>query len=528
MNKKTFLILIIAIVFLGAVGFFVLLNQNQVPRVEIEETQDPEFIPFSESGNRVGQEEDNNENITNSINLNDRASVTDFVADDTRLTKVSDRPVAGFTLFSKLVEIIEEPEVDTDESLVESYNFFDFETMRIGDSGEGVAALQSVLNRLYEDINLVASGNFETDTKNAVLQFQSDNNLTADGIVGNASKKKLNELQGLSDNPQDFEVNVRTEERFTIRYQDKLNGSVYDLGVDVREFEQVSNTTFSVIYESFFGNNGDTVVVRYENDGSIQTFIGDIVEVETDEGVEVVETPGYIDGTFLPEGIPFVSVSPDGSNLLYFQTFLTRSQGSILDLESKEGQIVFESSFKEWLPQFNGDDSFSLTSRASALSEGFSYVYNANEFNDFRKGVGGYTGLTTNYNPTGSKVLYSINEGRFVETYVYDFEDKTNLLLGFKTLAEKCVWKNEDDVLCAVPRFISPEEYPDAWYKGEVLFQDRLWDIDTENGREEIVSNLQTPENDMIDATRLEYKNGILLFQNKYDHTLWMIDMRNQ
>lgn len=517
MNKKTFAILIILVVFLGAIGFFVLLNQNQVPRVDIEQTDNPEFIPFSQSRNETDQDVDEQSPRNQFQNLDGRQTFNDFEAEDTRLLQITASPVSGYTLFSKTVEIEEEPEVES-ENLVETYNFLGFETMKIGSTGEHVSALQTVLNRIFDDVELETTGNFNTDTKNAVLRFQSGNNLTADGIVGTASKKKLNEAQGLSVDPEDFESTIRTEERFTVRYQQKTNGHIFDLGLDDRLFGQVTRTTFSAIAESFFGNNGNTVVVRYANNDDISTYVGDI------------KNPGEIgsvEGDFLVDNIPFVSVPPDGRKLLFFEELNRRSKGYSMDLASKDYELVFDSKFTEWLPQFNGQDSFSLTARASALFEGYSYVYDANQLNVFESGVGGFTGLTTNYNADGTKVLFSTNNGeRFIETYIRDLSDGTTLVLGIKTLAEKCVWTDLENIICAVPKFILPEEYPDAWYKGEILFEDTVWTVNSETGLEKILSNLETSAEAKIDAIGLQYKNGVLLFQNKHDFTLWALDIR--
>lgn len=518
MTKKTFTILIILIVFLGAIGFFILLQTNKVPKLEIPETNEPDFIPFGGVGN---QEVTDSADITDSdseVNLGGRESFSDFNEIDSHLFQITNAPVSGYALFSKTIEITEEPTDTIDESLVETYNFFEFPSMKIGDSGEGVSALQTILNRLSEDTELGITSTFDTDTKNAVLAFQTKHKLAADGIVGNGTKAKLNEVQGLSVKPEDFEPTVRTEQKFTARYQDASNGHIYDFDVDTGTVQKISRTTFAGVGESFFGNNGDTVVVRYASGDDISTYVGDIINPG-----EV----GYVEGEFLTQDIPFVSVSLDGESLVYFEEINRKTRGYLMDLVSKNTSIVFESSFSEWLPQFYGEHDFSLTSLASGLVPGFSYKYSADEKNDFVRGVGGFTGLTTNYNEDGSKVLYSTNnESRFIETYVYDFETQSTLNLGVKTLAEKCTWIDHDVVLCAVPRFVAPEDYPDAWYKGQVVFNDRLWSIDTSNGLEQVVSTLNHESFDRVDAINLEYKDGLLLFKNKDDLTLWGLDMK--
>lgn len=502
------------------IGFFLVANKNQVPRIEIEETETPEFMPFS--GDGLGGEVSDpgmGGNTNQNIALGGRDTISDFDALDSNLVQVTSDPVAGYTLFSKVFEIVEDPKEIVSDSLVETYNFFQFPSMKIGDGGEGVTALQTVLNRLSPNLAIETLGTFDTSTKNAVIAFQTSNSLPPDGVVGNGTKAKLNEIQGISKDPKDFEPIIRQEERFTVRYQNKSNGHIFDLGVDDKTFEQVSNTSFSAIHESFFGNNGSAVVVRYANNDSISTYLGSIET--TADGIRT------LDGDFLAPDIPFVSVSPDGSKLMYFEEINRRSRGYVIDLATKASSVVFDSKFSEWLPQFNGPLMVSLTSRASALSSGYSYKYDATKKDSFEKGIGGFSGLTTNYNAGGTKVLYSTNNGgRFIDTYVYDFNDQTTLSLGIKTLAEKCVWTDLDNLLCAVPRFIGPEDYPDAWYKGEVLFDDRIWSINTENGLEKIVSTLKHSAIDKVDAINPVYDKGILLFQNKYDFKLWMLDLR--
>lgn len=388
MQKRTFIILIIFIIFLGAIGFFIVMNSGSVPRVEVEETEQPEFIPFGGDGlggEEFSEDEENNPN--NAITLGGRQNFSDFDALDSNLVQVSSEPVSGYTLFSKIFEIIEDPKELVNDSLVETYNFFQFDSMKIGSTGEGVTALQTVLSRLYPEsqIDSPTFGTFDTATKNAVIAFQTEHKLTADGIVGNGTKAKLNEVQGLSKDPKSFEPTVRQEERFTVRYQNKRNGHIFDLGVDDKTFEKVSGTTFVAVHEAFFGNNGESVVVRYANNDTISTYLGNIISQE--DGTKTMQ------GNFLAPDIPFVSINPDGSKLVYFEEINRRTRGYVVDLATKITTTVFDSKFSEWLPQFNGSEMFTLTTRASALSSGYSYKYNADEKDSFEKGIGGFPDL---------------------------------------------------------------------------------------------------------------------------------------
>jgi len=58
----------------------------------------------------------------------------------------------------------------------------DWPLVRLGDTGSVVAALQHLLN--FNGSNLTADGDFGQQTRNAVVNFQNNKGLGADGIVG--------------------------------------------------------------------------------------------------------------------------------------------------------------------------------------------------------------------------------------------------------------------------------------------------------------------------------------------------------
>jgi hypothetical protein len=67
-------------------------------------------------------------------------------------------------------------------------------TLRKGDSGDEVKALQERLNALGYDCG-EADGVFGTRTKNAVVRFQTDHQLDPDGVVGRKTWAALDSIQ---------------------------------------------------------------------------------------------------------------------------------------------------------------------------------------------------------------------------------------------------------------------------------------------------------------------------------------------
>ncbi|RBP39898.1 peptidoglycan-binding protein [Garciella nitratireducens] len=69
--------------------------------------------------------------------------------------------------------------------------------LKYGTRGEDVRNLQNTLNSLGYNAGS-ADGIFGKNTKNAVMSFQKNNNLSADGIVGPATLSKLNSTSSIS------------------------------------------------------------------------------------------------------------------------------------------------------------------------------------------------------------------------------------------------------------------------------------------------------------------------------------------
>lgn len=76
-------------------------------------------------------------------------------------------------------------------------NLNNYPTIRTGAKGNFVSILQYLLNQ--NGANLVVDGNFGGNTQRAVIEFQRNNNLTQDGIVGRNTWSKLLNLNPSSE-----------------------------------------------------------------------------------------------------------------------------------------------------------------------------------------------------------------------------------------------------------------------------------------------------------------------------------------
>ena len=142
--------------------------------------------------------------------------------------------------------------------------------------------------------------------------------------------------------------------------------------------------------------------------------------------------------------------------------------------------------------------------------------------NNFNQTLGNINGLTTLTSPNGKLILYG-DDG--LNLNVYNITTNTSTLLGVKTLPEKCVWGNTNTTIyCAVPRDIPNNQYPDAWYQGEVSFSDQIWKIDVTTGNTMmLVDPLTISGGEDIDGVKIILDSGgnYLFFVNKKDSFLW-------
>ena len=92
------------------------------------------------------------------------------------------------------------------------------------------------------------------------------------------------------------------------------------------EETRVTNTTIPKIYEAIWGNNENSLLLRYlRDDGeTIETFTSKVIE-----GADGKE--GSLLGTFLPSDIKSVAVSPKKDKIFYLNVVSGEAQGTVMD-----------------------------------------------------------------------------------------------------------------------------------------------------------------------------------------------------
>ena len=312
----------------------------------------------------------------------------------------------------------------------------------------------------------------------------------------------------------------QTEFAPALRYVARATGNIYQTFADKIDERKFTSTLVPKVYEASFGNKGEAVIMRRlkADERTIETFVGalpkEVLGGDTTENNEV-------NGTFLPDNITEMSVSPDGSKIFYLYNSGENAVGITSGILGDKKVQVFDSPFTEWLSSWPSAKIITLTTKPSGGVLGYTYALNP-DTKSLTKILGGINGLTALGSPNGKLVLFGDSN---LSLNIYDVESRSSFALGARTLPEKCAWgRGSLTLFCAVPKFAPGALYPDSWYRGEISFNDDIWKIDIETGSGAVILEPgAVPGGEVVDGIKLslDENESYLFFVNKGDSSLW-------
>lgn len=322
-------------------------------------------------------------------------------------------------------------------------------------------------------------------------------------------------------NTEESPISPEIETVPSLRYVERSTGNVYQSFVDKNTERKLTVTTVPQIYEAYLGNNGESVIMRYlkGDNKTIESFIGSLPK----EILGGDTSSNGLNGSFLPENITDMSVSPNSMFIFYLFNSGDSVLGITADANGKQKNQVFASPFTEWLTSWPNDRMITLTTKPSYSFSGFMYALDPNT-KKLTKILDGIKGLTTLTSPSGKMVLYGNNN---LALKIYNIDTESSSTVGIKTLPEKCVWSKTSMFLyCSVPKYASGMNYPDTWYQGEISFSDEIWKINIENGNTTLLADpVLFSGGEEIDGIKLglDEAEKYLFLINKKDSTFWKL-----
>ena len=352
---------------------------------------------------------------------------------------------------------------------------------------------------------------------------------TSDFVNKNTGSIKKGQLVELYRNPTSgsvFATNKKNEN--VLKFIDRAVGNIYEYipGTDNVEVVRITNTTIPKIQESVWSNTGENLILRYL-DGETDDIVSFSSKIKID--ASSTDQVGEITGSFLPiKNIKQVAINPKGDRLFGLVEKSDRSGtfGFTANLDGSNKKTVLDSSITYWNVSWPKENVITLTTRPNHSDSGLLFFLNP-QTSAIDRVLGNIIGMSTLTNKDASLVAYSYNAKNYINLNIYDTINKIDKTVSIQTLADKCVWGNNNSKIlyCAIPKMVSFNNYPDVWYQGLISFTDNFWKIDTEKGTTELLYETGKNETSEIDAfdLKISLDDQYLAFSNKNDLSLWLL-----
>lgn len=314
------------------------------------------------------------------------------------------------------------------------------------------------------------------------------------------------------------------------RWIDRATGHIYEARAEDATKTRVSNTTIPGVQEGFFSDDGKSVVARYlrADNETVETLVGQIETVteQTSNGYVYSETK--LVTRFLSPGIVEVGDAPrDGTFYTLEKSLGGGSTLSIGSYATGTPRSVFSSPLSQILV-FWASSTLAIQTKANPDTPGFLFLANTST-GEAEKIIEDRRGLTVSINPAGTRALFSETINNDLRLWTKNLKTGDERLLELRTLPEKCAWHptNEEIVYCGAPDFYVRGPYPTNWYQGRFSFDDNIWSINVESEDYKIFYDTRTEEETFdIWKPQTSPDGNNLLFLNKRDLTLWVLDLQ--
>jgi len=324
-----------------------------------------------------------------------------------------------------------------------------------------------------------------------------------------------------------------------VRWIDRGRGNVYEARGNTVDIATISNTVLPRVYESVWNKNLTAFIGAMFPDGANlpmmiyaqlrKTATATSTSTSTPQAVNA-RAPYELRGNNLPNKMIGYAVSPEGEGIFMLVNESGVGAGYIAAFDGSSMTRIFTTPLLQLNVEWPEENTIAITTKGSSDQTGFTYFVNP-KTGAWKKILGPIYGLSAKTSRDAKYIIYSSGSAskQNVNTYIYDVSKGTASDAVVNTLADKCVWGNfyKEIVYCAVPSQPIAALYPDDWYKGNVSFTDKIWQINASTEEIHLVSPIVDQSDRTIDAFNLglDTRDDFLFFMNKKDLSLWSFDL---
>jgi hypothetical protein len=318
-------------------------------------------------------------------------------------------------------------------------------------------------------------------------------------------------------------VRETTSTSTAIRFQERITGHIYDVFEFLPTPQKISNVTELKVYNTLFSNNKDQFVFQ------TPTFNNEQIRSAFAKLTFSTTTGTSITSNDISSSVSDFIFNPFSNKLVYSVKQNGVSEIFTANIDRTGEKSVTTLYFNEFLLDTINKDDVLLTTKASQTALGYSYILNTTTGN-LTKILGNIPGLLVKVSPDKKYYLYSQSEQNRPSLRAYNATTREINIVTIDTLpSEKCVFSQKDSsqAYCFGSLIYKTGMYPDDWYKGKVLNYESLYKINLINNSVSVVYAFEADDLS-FDALniRLTDNDNFIIFQNKYDLTLWSIDLR--
>lgn len=294
-----------------------------------------------------------------------------------------------------------------------------------------------------------------------------------------------------------------------VRFIERSTGHILESNNDGSEYHTLSNTTIPYTYDAVWSFDKTKALLWYRENEQ--------------QKIASVEFGKQTKGVLLPAEVISADYSPDRNRIFYIIRAGDTLVGIAANPDNTNQTEVLRLPYTDFNVEWPTPREISFLLKPTGIADGFLYRYNIDS-QSFDRILGEIPGLDVRWSEDGSKLVYSsfnTQTGK-PRLYLYDVKKGMPTDLSVETLAQKCIWLNKDDVLCAIPNSIEKGLYPDDWFKGKVQFNDIIARIYTAKNEKTVIKNLP-----LIDVKLLEVSldKKYLYIKNKKDGALWSLQL---
>jgi hypothetical protein len=397
--------------------------------------------------------------LSNFNNPNIIQSSGDNPSDDTsKVLKVEDKPILGFTVFDKPISIKNyiknkpkicaekiEPVVKKEEKSTSVLNFQN--TLRNMDDYNDTP-----------DTGILDEGTREKlyifQTRYADILYKNKTDKTPSRVIDKETAHFLNLLCNLESENKDDYVQVPT-----LRYVLKETRQIFDYNTDSKQKTEVEAKLATGTQDLVLSKNGDLAVFRKDTNGTIDTIFYNIKTKSLTHLENNISTLDFNDKGELIYGVPG------------YQGMTIKSYNYIGNSITRIATLPLN----EWDIRNISPTEIGIVSKPTAFSEGI-YMTLDTKTKKLRQIAGPLLGMSIQKTSIPDFSIMSIGGQGQVRTLLVNNKTRNIGDFGINTFAEKCAQTIfADGIFCAVPKSI-PQNfiYPDDWYKGKVFTEDIL------------------------------------------------------